>query len=208
MDTSPKSLVIDKDRTSEYENLKQKLVDMESEVDIESDIDFSAMRWAYRYSAYYEAWDTKEHEASLAMFNAFEDENYSLCKQFASAILKKNYTSISGHLGSYNCSVATGNSDTANFHRFVLSGLAKSIEQSGDGLSPATAYVTITPTEMRSFIQMLGLTSFRQELTPTPGKYIERFYVIDMRTEEYKTLYFDNSASLLKQVAPTLPSLN
>lgn len=187
---------------TKYEQQKQKLINRDPGVD------FTTFRWAFRDSASYKAWDTTEHEANIAMLNAIEDENYDFCIKLATAILKRNYTSLSGHLGMHRCSDAIADHSTADFHGYVIAGIIASIEASGDGLSAETAFVTTTPNEMRGYLLLKGFTSFRQELASTTGRYIEKIHVVDIKTSELKELYFDNSASLLPTIQPSLPSFN
>ncbi len=181
-----------------YQAEKQKLIDRDPNVN------FDTLRWEFRSSDAYQAWDTREHEASLAMFNAFEDQNYDLCMRFADAILELNYVSLGGHFGAYSCSTAQSKNQQAAFHRYVISGLIESIEKSGDGQSAESAYVTISPSEMRSYMQIRGLTSYRQELVDVPAKYIEKFYAIDTATEDHVEVYFDNTASLIGHLRPKI----
>lgn len=192
------------DRSSEYEQQLKKLHDRDPE------LDFSKLRWAYHSSTHYRAWDTQEHEAGIAMFNAFEDGNHELCIKFAEAILERNYTSLGGHIGAFGCYSATENAAKAALHRYVISGLVESIEKSGDGSTPETAFVTISPNEMRSYLQVKGYTSYRQELVEHGSRYIERIFVIDRATEEHSVVYFDNTASLLDidLKPPSAPKLN
>lgn len=188
---APLNKRLSSDQTELYNLEKQKLISGET------DVDFNKLRWAYRSSDAYSPWDTQEHEASLAMFNAYEDEEYELCLAFANAILDQNYASLTGHFGAYTCYSAIDNIESSSFHHRIVRGLVASIEASGDGESANTPYVTITPSEMRSFMQIQGLTSYRQELVNIPAKYIEKFYVIDTATEVHLELYFDNTASLM-----------
>jgi len=186
----------------EYQQQKQKLIDGDPSVD------FTKFRWAFRESSGYTSWDTTEHEANIAMLNAIDDGNYEFCLRLANAILEQNYTSLSGHLGMYRCNDVLDNQDTASYHLSVISGIVESIEASGDGQSAETAFVTTTPNEMRNYLLLKGLTSFRQELADATGKYIERVYLIDVKTGDLATLYFDNSASLIPNIKPSFPTFN
>lgn len=184
-------------RDLEYQQQKQNLIERAA------DVNFDKLRWSFRSSSEFQEWDTLEHEAALAMFNAFEDQNYPLCLKFSQAILDINYTSISAHFGAFSCLSALGKETEAAFHRYVISGLVESIEKSGDGKTAKTAFVTISPSEMRSYIQVRGLTSYRQELVDAGARYIEKFYVIDPATDQHLELYFDNSASLIAHMRPS-----
>lgn len=172
----------------------------------DTDADFTRLRQAYTSTPAYKPWDTREHEASLAMFNALQDGDYPLCLQFAEAMLELNYTSLGGHFGAFSCHSALGNNEQSAYHRYVISGLMHSIEQSGDGLSAETAYKTISASEMRSFLQIRGQLMYRQEYEPLGAKQINKIYAIDSETEEHVEVYFDNSAALFQGIKPHLNS--
>lgn len=178
-------------QSNRYEQEKKRLLAREV------DVDFTTLRQTFTSTEAYEPWDTREHEASLAMFNALEDGDFTLCLQFSDAILTLNYTSLGGHFGAYTCHNALEHFDQSAFHRYVITGLMHSIEASGNGQSATTAYKTISASEMRSFLQVRGQLMYRQEYTPLGAKQIDKIFAIDSETEEHIEVYFDNSAALM-----------
>ena len=181
-------------KTIAFEREKQKLIQRDET------IDFRILRMSYAQTSSYDPWNTQLHEASLAMFNAFEDGQFELCLTFSRAILDGNYVSLAGHFGAMNCLNALDRTKEAAFHNYVVTGLMVSIAESGDGLSPESAFVTISPTEMRSFMQIRGLVSYRQELVVGTSKHVEKIYAVDTATNQHHEIYFDNSIALLPRL--------
>ncbi len=77
------------------------------------------------------------------------------------------------------------------FHEFVLSGLIRSILQSGDGQSPETAFVVINVREEYILMELLGLTMQKQSVLESGGHIYDRLEVVDSETGEERELYFN-----------------
>jgi len=166
------------------------------------DADFDALRQAYVGTDDFKPWDSSEHKAGLVLLEAQADGNLELCITFARAMIKENFTSLLGHFGVASCGKALGYTEEASFHSYVLQGLIDSIRKSGDGLSPETAYVCNSPTEMRDFVRLSGLLMYRQEYHSAGRKQIEAVFAMDTQTDEALTLYFDTTASRMHSFKP------
>jgi len=168
---------------------------------MQASTDFSALRHAYARTEQFSPWDMTEHQAGIAMLNALEDDNPTLCAALAGAMVDRNFTSLMGHYGLGTCGKHSEDIDDA-LHLWIAKGLLKSIEDSGDGLTPDTAFICNSSVEMRSFIQLSGLLMFRQENVNSGFKQIERALTMNPETEEMHTLYFDLTAARLRSFAP------
>lgn len=194
---------LNKDTQSRFEIEKKHVL-------VQSDkANFKKLRTAFTGTKLYRPWETTEHEAALSMLNASEDENYELCLAFADALIEANFISLDGHYGAFQCNKELGNTARSEFHSYVLKGLLDSIHASGDGLSPDTAYVTLSSNETRAFIRLQGLLMYRQEPLLIGNKQLEHIFIIEPISDEASSLYFDISAatmSVFKQgiSAPTL----
>ncbi|WP_096086697.1 DUF4919 domain-containing protein [Agaribacterium haliotis] len=165
--------------------------------------DYTALRKAYSLTALYQPWDSSEHEAGLAILNTLAEDNYGFCLQLSQALLQKNYTSLMGHFGAWNCNKLQGDFDQANFHRQVIQGLMQSISASGDGKQPGSAWLVYSETEMRDYIRLKSLLMFNQEAFIENGRHLRRAWCTDPKNAEAVIeLYFDLSPALFTKLAP------
>ena len=161
---------------------------------------FDVLRASITDTQWYKPWDSTEHQASLALLDSISDENFTLCLQFADAILEQNYTSISGHYGAWACNRALNNEDIASYHKTLIQGLMTSINNSGDGLTPATAYIVNSETEMRDFVRFRSLLMYRQEELVYQGKHLRKLWASAPNDNNQDVeLYFDISRALISQ---------
>ena len=162
--------------------------------------DFSALRSGFTKTAQYQPWDTKEHEAAKAMFDAFENRDYALCFALSEALVKANYTNLDAHFGLLTCGQALGREAPFLKHEaWLLKGLMRSILNSGDGQTVSTAYRTISLNESRAFVRLRGLMLDRHDILSVPGKNIDVLHCTALRDDAGDTtaLYFDNTPALL-----------
>ncbi len=168
--------------------------------------DFTRLRHSFTGTDAYQPWDTTEHEASIAMLNAQEDEDYTLCLRLADAILERNFVSLYGHFGAYACNQGLDHTDQAQFHGWMLKGLMDSITASGDGLSEDSAFIVLSGTEMRAFVRLSGLLMYRQENVFSGPRQLEVVYATDPAVNDDVVWYFDTSFARQKSfAAPSLP---
>ena len=81
--------------------------------------------------------------------------------------------------------------DQAKFHHYVYDGLVQSILKSGDGKSPASAYVVISTDEEYAVLRALGIRSTQQALMGEKGEKIDRISGVNEKSNETVTLYFN-----------------
>ncbi|HWX53362.1 MAG TPA: DUF4919 domain-containing protein [Verrucomicrobiae bacterium] len=156
----------------------------------DTSIDFQKLRFSYMESPERKsAKDTSDQEA--AMFKALNVNDFKEAIKNADTVLANEFVNLDAH---YVESVAYGklqDSGKADFHRAVFAGLFKSIIGSGDGKSPATAYVVISTHEEYVVLNVMGLTPGTQSLIHDGGHSYDRMEVKDRKTNETVTLYFN-----------------
>jgi hypothetical protein len=84
----------------------------------------------------------------------------------------------------------SGNSEKEKYHRYVTSGLIRSIMKSGDGIKPETAFLVITVNEEYVLLQVLGLKTESQATTRQDGHDYDKMSVKDPETGKKLVLYF------------------
>jgi hypothetical protein len=133
-----------------------------------TDIDYGRLRLSYMDSPEYkQALDTTD--AAKAMLEALNAKDYARALTQAETVLKSNYVNIEAHFVAFVANHESGATDKAEFHRAVFRGLIDSIRSSGDGKSPATAWVVISVDEEYSVLRVLGLKPSGQSLMNQNG---------------------------------------
>lgn len=157
---------------------------------------FQKLRTLFLGTEYYKPWESKEHEAAIAIFNTIEDDDYALCLQLSQALIETNFTNLDAHFGAYQCHTRSGNNAQASYHAYVLKGLYQSILNSGDGLSPKTPYLCNSSNELRAFIRLTGKHLIQRETIDVSPRYIEKLTLGFDDAEEYELRYVDTSPAL------------
>ena len=125
------------------------------------------------------------------MVEAFGENQYEKALQHAHLILSKEFIDIDAHHISRIISKEMGNLKQHDFHHFVTKGLIDSILDSGDGISPETAYVVISVREEYIILSVLGLKLEKQGLMALKGHSYDKMEVKNLRTQETATIYFN-----------------
>jgi hypothetical protein len=156
----------------------------------DTSIDFQKLRFSYMESPERKsAKDTSDQESG--MFKALNANDFKEAIKNADTVLANEFVNLDAH---YVESVAYGklqDAEKADFHRRIFAGLFKSIIGSGDGKSPATAYVVISTNEEYIVLKVMGLTPGTQSLIHDGGHSYDRMEVKDRKTNETVTLYFN-----------------
>ncbi len=133
-----------------------------------TDIDYGRLRLSYMDSPEYkQALDTSD--AAKAMLEALNAKDYPTALTQAETVLKSNYVNIEAHFVAFVANHELGATDKAEFYRAVFRGLIASIRSSGDGKSPATAWVVISVDEEYAVLRVLGLRPSGQSLMNQNG---------------------------------------
>jgi hypothetical protein len=105
--------------------------------------DFLRLRMAFMQTRWYKPYDLSDKRA-LAMNAALEKKDYKKALELAETILQFKYVDWNAHLVAYRAHAELKNSAQSKYHRFVCDGLIRSIMQSGNGKTPATAFLVIS----------------------------------------------------------------
>ena len=153
-------------------------------------LDFTELRFAYaetkEYNPYHSARDERQK-----MFAALNANQYEQARDIAEAILAQNFLDLNGQFGAYVSYRELGNSQKATLHKFLFEGLVHSVEKSGDGKSPETAFVVISVDEEYVLLNWLGLRASGQSLVNQNGHSYDLMKAVNTRTNETVSYYFN-----------------
>lgn len=152
-------------------------------------IDYAALRYAYAESPTYDGYGAGPPGAHKAMGEAFRAGNCKEALTQSKLILDSIYIDIPAHAVASRCYAETYDVGTSNFHRAIATGLERSILASGDGKSPATAYVVVRVSEEYHVIAALGFRPGKQSLVHSGGSSYDLMQVTDASGEEV-SIYF------------------
>ncbi|HUL15306.1 MAG TPA: DUF4919 domain-containing protein [Terriglobales bacterium] len=117
-------------------------------------VNFRDLRIAYSNSpAFTQGPDTSGQKKNMRQ--ALNDKDYSRVIQNADVVLASDFVDMDAHFVEYLAYSELKNPERADFHKFVLQSLLKSIASSGDGKSPETAYVVISVDEEYVLLRFL-----------------------------------------------------
>jgi hypothetical protein len=105
-------------------------------------VDFRQLRLTYANSPSYDGGpDTDtQRKAMMASLNA---KDFANAIKNADVVLAAKYVDLDAHFVAYIAHRELKDTEQAEFHKFVLQGLLKSITASGDGKTPETAFQVI-----------------------------------------------------------------
>jgi hypothetical protein len=131
-------------------------------------IDFKQLRFSYMESSErHQAKDTDEQKK--AMFEALKKKDYAKALHNADVVLENEFVDLDAHRVKQIACQGLHDDQKAAFHEAVARGLLKSILDSGDGKSAATAYVVISVHEEYIVLQVLGLRPSGQSVVNLDG---------------------------------------
>ena len=126
-----------------------------------------------------------------------ESRDFQGALDSANEALTQNYASIVNHFDAMVACQALQKTDEAATHEKLLNALLDSIQQSGDGKSPETAWFVVTTTEEYVFLsRVLGLKAKSQAFVPQGGHFYDRLEVIDPKTNESHSVWFNTDVDM------------
>ena len=161
-------------------------------------IDFKQLRFSYMESPErHQAKDTDEQKK--AMFEALKKKDYAKALHNADVVLENEFVDLDAHRVMQIACQELQDERKARFHEAVARGLLKSILDSGDGKSAATAYVVISVHEEYIVLQVLGLRPSGQSVVnldghsydvletkkPDSGASVKLFFNVDIPFKHY-----------------------
>ena len=152
--------------------------------------DFTALRMAYFDNPPAES---KEADPKViqAMFAALSDKKYDKVIESGQLILNGSYVNIDAHIALAAAYQGKKDANKEKFHAWVADGLIKSIVNSGDGKSKATAWTVISTDEEYVILRSFGLTPGTQSLLNENGHYFDKMDATDPQTKKKFTLFFN-----------------
>jgi len=153
-------------------------------------VDFQKARMAFSETDAYNPYDLNSKSREL-MNKALKDKDYAKAAEVAEQLLKTNYVDIPAHSVGYRAYTELKKDEEAKLHRFVHDGLIQSILKSGDGKTPATAYVVISTDEEYAVLGALGIRRTRQGVMEDQGQHFDMLQGVDRQSNQSVALYFN-----------------
>jgi hypothetical protein len=154
-----------------------------------TNIDYARLRISYMDSPEYkQAKDTSD--AERAMWDSLHAKDYPKALKNAEEVLESEYVNIDAHYVAFVANEQMGTAEKADFHHAVFKGLVDSIMNSGDGLSPKTAWVVITVHEEYVVLRVLGMRPGEQSVLHSEGHSYDEMKVKDENDADH-TFYFN-----------------
>jgi tetratricopeptide (TPR) repeat protein len=152
-------------------------------------VNFTELRHAFYESANYNPYAPMMSYRPLNA--ALAQKNYEEALKIAEGVLSKNFVEINAHIIAQIAYQETGNTERAEFHKFMVDGLLNSIKGSVDGKSKEKAFEVISINEEYGLIRSLGLKPIKQALLNDEGHAYDVITVIDPQTNKESQLYFN-----------------
>jgi hypothetical protein len=153
-------------------------------------VDFKELRMTYADSSHYSPY-RGDGDTQKAMFAAMNAEKWDEALKQSAKILEENYVDINAHVVADIANRSKGDTDKADFHKFVAKGLINSITNSGDGKSTDKAMVVISTDEEYTLLNLLGLRPAGQALINDKGHSFDKLTAVDPKTNEKYEFYFN-----------------
>lgn len=154
-------------------------------------VDYGKLRGAYVHSAGYDPYGMAVSNLVDRMRKAYAAGDCKLAAKDAAAISAQQFTNVEAHLAAALCFEKSGNKAGAGRQHEIFLGLTGSILESGDGLTPATAFHVVSLDEEYFVLTALGLNVGEQALVQLGGHAYDRFAVSAKDFDAKSTLYFE-----------------
>ena len=154
-------------------------------------VDFRQLRLAYMGSkTYSNGPDTATQKK--AMTAALNSKDFRSAIKNADVVLTSNYVDMDAHFAEYIANRELNATDKAEFHKFILQALLKSITDSGDGKTPDTAFQVIEVHEEYVMLRFMGIgLPESQSLLHKNGHSFDEIKFKDPKSGQSVTLYFN-----------------
>ena len=156
-------------------------------------IDYQALRFARSELPGYNPYDALADPDKGDLVRAMGANDTDRVAAIANDIIARDYTDIDAHAALSTVLQRRGETDQAAFELAVANGLLNSIEQSGDGMTPETAFVVIGIAEEYSLLGAKGLQVAKQSLLQTERGPVDALDVVNPTNNESSTVYFNIS---------------
>jgi Domain of unknown function (DUF4919) len=153
-------------------------------------VDFQRLRFSYMDSPERHAAKDISSERR-EMFAAVNGKDYKKAIQKADAVLANEFVDMDAHAVEAAAHREIQETEKADFHQAVFSGLLKSITDSGDGKSKKSAFVVISVDEEYVVLRILGLRPNKQSVAHDGAHSYDVMETIDLASGNAVTLYFN-----------------
>ncbi|MEA3447087.1 MAG: DUF4919 domain-containing protein [Bacteroidota bacterium] len=150
--------------------------------------DYEALRLGFTRTSDYQPYSDNEHLSKIK--SLLDDEEYTVASEVVKTVYHKLFHVPIFHFYAYVAWKETGNSKMAKMHSLYYNQLIKSILQSGDGTSAASAYIIINVSEEYRVIEYLNMEMQSQKLITKNGHYYDLLDAIDS-TGNKSSVYFN-----------------
>lgn len=154
-------------------------------------VDVGEMRAAFIQTRFYQPYAGAEQQLVDAMFDALEDDRMERALSLAGRILQDNYVSLDAHYVAREVYEERGDDHRRRRHDHLLRDLFNTIQGTGDGNGPETAFEVISTREMRSFLALYGLELVDSEFSVDVDQAYDQAQVRNPATDEELVLWFD-----------------
>jgi hypothetical protein len=156
-------------------------------------IDYTALRYARAEQPGYNPYEGLADPAKGDLFRAIAAADFDRVATLANDVLGRDYTDIDAHAALAVVLERRGMTQEAMFERAVADGLLRSIQDSGNGMAPETAYVVISVAEEYSLLGARNVQVARQSLVQSARGPVDALEVVNPANGERSTVYFDVS---------------
>lgn len=122
---------------------------------------------------------------------ALGQKDYEEALKIAESVLAKNFVELNAHMAAQIAYQETGNTERAQFHKYMADGLLNSIKGSADGNTKETAFEVISINEEYGLIRSLRLRPIKQALVHDKGHSYDAITVVDPQTNQESIIYFN-----------------
>jgi hypothetical protein len=127
-----------------------------------------------------------------AMTAALNSKDFKGAIENADVVLASDFVDMDAHFIEYIANRELNVTDKANFHKFVLQSLLKSITESGDGKTPETAFQVIQVHEEYVLLRFMGVgLPESQSLLKKNGHSYDEIKFKDPKSGQLMTIYFN-----------------
>jgi hypothetical protein len=173
---------------AKYETFKTRVVSGDLEVD------WQAFRLAAMASGVNGSFDWQKQRNEV--FQDLDAQKNAEALAGARRIIDHNMANPEGHLLAMAALQRLGKDEYSKNERSIVTAITKSITDSGDGKSPATAWVTVDPSEEYFLISTIfGAQPKSQALVKQDGHAYDRMTITDQDNKE-QVLWFNTDASM------------
>ena len=153
--------------------------------------DFFSLRMAYTKTNDYSPYDSDISDSLKKAVTFIDSIKYDKALKILFSIQKHNFVNIPSHLYCGYIYKQTGDSIKSDYHYNIYDGLLNSIYESGDGISPKTAFLVITTKEEYALLDWFRLQFNRQSLINSDGYSFDLMEVTDPESGDDFEIYFN-----------------